>query len=453
MRASIFVVEDDSVLNRLLVKELGKAGYEVDGALSWQDARQRIAALTPDLILLDVNLPDAEGFAPLCELVGLRPVVMLTAYGNVNQAVEAMRLGAADYLVKPVNLDELEIVIRAALERSQWRAPKALRQIDSGSAMVGNSPTMQQLRHLVAEVGNSDVTVLIMGESGSGKELVAQAIHAASPRRSGSFVTVDCCTLQESLFESELFGHERGAFTGADRKKAGLIEAAAGGTLFLDEIGETSAAIQAKLLRVLETGRFRRVGANSDLSADVRIVAATNRDLRQRASEGHFRDDLYYRLSTFIIDVPPLRVRRSDIAPLVTHFLAQRRHGLEPVTFSAAAIDRLMDYDWPGNVRELRNVIERALILLGNDREIDVRHLGQLQIGIPAASHAGAGESSPREEDEGLMLRGEPTLESIEREYLASLLKKYDGNRRRVAEALGVSERTAYRMMDRYGYR
>jgi len=458
MRASIFVVEDDSVLNRLLVKELGKAGYEVDGALSWQDARQHIATFAPDLILLDVNLPDADGFAPLSELAGSRPVVMLTAYGNVNQAVEAMRLGAADYLVKPVNLDELEIVIRAALERSQWHAQKAIRQADTGSAMIGDSPAMQQLRHLIADVASSDVTVLIMGESGSGKELVAQAIHAASPRRSENFVAVDCCTLQESLFESELFGHERGAFTGADRRKAGLIEAAVRGTLFLDEIGETSAAIQAKLLRVLETGRFRRVGANTDLRADVRIVAATNRDLRQRASVGHFRDDLYYRLSTFIIDVPPLRARRSDIAPLVTHFLTQRRQsmGLEPVTFSAAAINRLTAYDWPGNVRELRNVIERALILLGNDREVDVPHLGPLQVGVPVASsaaHAGVATPSAQALDEGLILHGEPTLESIEREYLASLLKKYGGNRRRVAEAMGVSERTAYRMMDRYGYR
>ena len=456
LRASIFVIEDDSVLNRLLVKELGKTGYEVEGALSWQDARQRIASFAPDLILLDVNLPDADGFAPLCELAASRPVVMLTAYGNINQAVEAMRLGAADYLVKPVNLDELEIVIRVSLERSQWHAQKTIRQADTGSTMIGDSPAMQQLRHLIAEVAASDVTVLILGESGSGKELVAQAIHAASPRRAESFVAVDCCTLQESLFESELFGHERGAFTGADRRKAGLIEAAAHGTLFLDEIGETSAAIQAKLLRVLETGRFRRVGANTDLRADVRIVAATNRNLHQRASAGHFRDDLYYRLSTFIIDVPPLRARKSDIAPLVTHFLTQRRQsmGLAPVTFSAAAIHRLTAYDWPGNVRELRNVVERALILLGNDREVDVAHLGPLQVGTPDASSAvHATVPCTQALDEGLMLRGEPTLESIEREYLASLLKKYGGNRRRVAEALGVSERTAYRMMDRYGYR
>ena len=458
MRASILVVEDDPVLNRLLVKELGKAGYEVEGADSWQRARARIAAFAPNLVLLDVNLPDANGFGPLAEIASSRSVVMLTAYGNVNQAVEAMRLGAADYLVKPVNLDELELVIRAALERSQWDAQKALRQADAGHAMIGNSAAMQALRRLMSEVANSDVTVLIQGESGSGKELVAQGIHAASSRRSESFVAVDCCTLQESLFESELFGHERGAFTGADRRKAGLIEAAARGTLFLDEIGEASAAIQAKLLRVLETGRFRRVGANADLRADTRVVAATNRDLRQRVAAGQFRDDLYYRLAAFLIEVPPLRARREDIAALAGHFVARRRQamGLQPVALSRDAIERLMAYDWPGNVRELRNVIERALIVLGSGQEINVSHLGALlTVPSPAATSAPAAAAAPKVEplDDALVLRGQPTLESIEREYLASLLKKYGGNRRRVAEAMGVSERTAYRMMDRFGYK
>ncbi|HOM20749.1 MAG TPA: sigma 54-interacting transcriptional regulator, partial [Ottowia sp.] len=252
MKSSILVVEDDPVLNGLLVKELRKAGYDIDSASSWRDAQQRIAAFAPNLVLLDVNLPDASGFGPLSEIAASRPVVMLTAYGNVNQAVEAMRLGAADYLVKPVNLDELELVIRGALERSQLRAQKALGAGDAASsAMIGDSPAMRQLRKTIAEVALSDVTVLIEGESGAGKELVAQALHAASARRSEPFVPVDCCTLQESLFESELFGHERGAFTGADRRKAGLIEAAAHGTLFLDEIGEAGPAIQAKLLRVL----------------------------------------------------------------------------------------------------------------------------------------------------------------------------------------------------------
>lgn len=458
MRASILVVEDDPVLNRLLVKELSKAGYEVDGADSWQLARERIAAFAPHLVLLDVNLPDAEGFGPLVEIARTRPVVMLTAYGNVNQAVEAMRLGAADYLIKPVNLDELEMVIRSALERSQWQTQHALRQADATRAMIGDSDAMQQLHRLIHEVAQSEITVLIQGESGAGKELVAQAIHAASPRAHESFVAVDCCTLQESLFESELFGHERGAFTGADRRKAGLIEAAARGTLFLDEIGEAGASIQAKLLRVIETGRFRHVGATSDLRSEVRIVAATNRHLRDRALAGHFREDLYYRLSTFIIEVPPLRSRKSDIPALAAHFATRRRQamGLDPVSFSRAALDQLTAYSWPGNVRELRNVMERALIMLGGGKTILDSHLGfsstwQAPQGQPV--HIAPNPPSAQPAHEALILTDEPTLEHIEREYLASLLKKYGGNRRRAAEAMGISERTTYRMMERFGYK
>ena len=458
MKSSILVVEDDPVLNGLLVKELRKSGYDLDSASSWLHAQQRIAAFAPDLVLLDMNLPDASGFGPLSAIASSRPVVMLTAYGNVNQAVEAMRLGAADYLVKPVNLDELELVIRGALERSRLRAQKALAAVDAAGAMIGNSPAMQQLRKTIAEVAPSDVTVLIEGESGAGKELVAQALHAASPRRAEPFVPVDCCTLQESLFESELFGHERGAFTGADRRKAGLIEAAAHGTLFLDEIGEAGAAIQAKLLRVLETGRFRHVGATADLRSDARIVTATNRDLQRRAQAGHFRDDLYYRLSTFVIHVPPLRARREDIGALAAHFVARRRQGLglPPVSLHPGALERLADYDWPGNVRELRNVIERALIVAGDAPEIAPAHLGALSPGLASAAPAATTAALPSAAlapPDALVLHGEPTLEAIEREYLARLLKKYAGNRRTVADAMGVSERTAYRMMDRHGYK
>ncbi len=451
MKSSVLVVEDDPILNQLLVKELRKAGYELDSATSWQHARERVEAFAPDLVLLDVNLPDASGFGPLSQLAGTRPVVMLTAYGSVNQAVEAMRLGAADYLVKPVNLDELELVIRRALESNRLQAQRALTgAVDATLAMVGQSAAMEELRQTIREVAASDVTVLIEGESGSGKELVAQALHAASPRRGEGFVAVDCCTLQESLFESELFGHERGAFTGADRRKAGLIEAATRGTLFLDEIGEAGPAIQAKLLRVLETGRFRHLGATADLRSDARIVAATNRDLLARARTGQFREDLYYRLSTFVLRVPPLRERVEDIPLLAAHFIRRRRQqqGLPPLALSGQARDLLQTYAWPGNVRELRNVIERALITASQAEQIEVRHLGAL---APAGAIAPAMPVPPTAA--GWMPAGEPTLEHIEREYLATLLKKYGGNRRKVAEVMGVSERTAYRMMDRHGYK
>lgn len=271
------------------------------------------------------------------------------------------------------------------------------------------------------------VTVLIQGESGSGKELVAQAVHANSPRQRENLVPIDCCTLQESLFESELFGHERGAFTGADRRKPGLIEAAAQGTLFLDEIGEIGPAIQSKLLRVLETGRFRRVGAKADLRGDVRIVAATNRNLADQVGRGLFREDLYCRLSTFVIEVPPLRERPSDILLLARDFIHRRRHsqGLHMLALSAAATERLCAYAWPGNVRELRNVIEPPLFW--------------------------SGPALPEHLAQALVFQGEPTLEAIERDYLQILLKRYKGNRNKVARVLGVSERTAYRMMDRHG--
>ncbi len=472
---SILVVEDDPVLNGLLVKELRKAGYEISSAASWAEARARIASFAPNLVLLDMKLPDAEGFGPLTEIAQSRPVVMLTAYGSVLQAVEAMRLGAADYLIKPVNLDELELVLLRAFERNQLHTQKALRSSEatgrSQESLIGASQAMLRLKQTIRVVGQSDVTVLIQGESGTGKELVAQAVHANSPRQHENLVPIDCCTLQESLFESELFGHERGAFTGADRRKPGLIEAAARGTLFLDELGEIGPVIQAKLLRVLETGRFRRVGATVDLRGDVRIVAATNRNLAAQVSKGLFREDLFYRLSTFVIDVPPLRERISDILLLAQNFIHRRRisQGLPSLTISSAASERLCAYAWPGNVRELRNVIERAIILVGPGDTIDVSHLTPLANGLSTAmafrsfasesTHLPMGEppdlragaEAADDPAQALVFQGEPTLEAIERDYLLILLKRYNGNRSKVARAMGVSERTAYRMMDRHG--
>jgi DNA-binding NtrC family response regulator len=454
----LLVIEDDDVLNQLLTRELRKAGYEVRSVHTWAQARQCMIGYSPELVLLDMQLPDSSGLEPLSELATTQPVVMLTAYGDVHQAVQAMRLGAADYLVKPVDLDELELVIRRALEKSELQKQKeclvGTRGTQHATPMVGTSAAMQRLREQIAEVAASDVTVLIQGESGTGKELVAQAIHAQSPRNSEAFVPVDCCTLQEALFESELFGHERGAFTGADRRKPGLIEAAAHGTLFLDEMGEAGPAIQSKLLRVIETGRFRRVGSSSDQRADVRIVAATNRDLLSRSIQGAFRQDLYYRLSTFVIDVPPLRNRTEDIPFLTAHFLTRRcqSQGTPIKRVSPEALSRLCDYKWPGNVRELRNVIERAFIVAGADTLIDTRHLS-LQTPNPAVN-AGVGKPlEPSNEESAFLVQGEPTLDEIERSYIHQLLVKYHGNRRRVADALGVSERTAYRMLERHGFK
>jgi DNA-binding NtrC family response regulator len=448
MKPSVLVVEDDAVLSQMLVRALSKSGYEMGSARSWAEARAKLDAQAPDVVLLDMNLPDAQDLGPLGEIASDRPTIILTAYGSIDHAVRAMRMGAADYLVKPVNLDELELVIRRALDSSRLRAGRAVDQAASAVRrtpnLLGDSPTMQRLRELIAAVADTQVTVLITGESGVGKELVAHAVHQASGRRQERFVAVDCCTLQETLFESELFGHERGAFTGADRRKPGLIEAAAGGTLFLDEIGDIGPALQAKLLRVIETGRFRRVGATADLRADARIVAATNRDLQRMVQQGQFRADLYYRLSAFVIEVPALRERREDIGLLVQHFVQRSapRAGAGSV-FSEPALQLLRRYDWPGNVRELRNVVERAVLLARPGTVVEPRHL-------PALHGDSAGASSGGAADAAILFQGEPTLEDIERRYLAMLLQRYGGNRRRVAEVLGVSERTAYRMLERF---
>lgn len=426
MKPNLLVVEDDAVLNQVLVRTLSKAGYEVGSAHSWAEARSQLDAQAPDVVLLDMNLPDAEGLGPLGEIASDRPTIILTAYGSIDHAVRAMRMGAADYLVKPVNLDELELVIRRALDGSRLRAGRAVDHATSAARrtpdLLGSSAAMKRLWELIGAVADTPVTVLVTGESGVGKELVAHALHLTSGRRQERFVAVDCCSLQEALFESELFGHERGAFTGADRRKPGLIEAAAGGTLFLDEIGEIGPALQAKLLRVIETGRFRRVGATADLRADVRIVAATNRDLYRMAQQGKFRADLYYRLSAFVIEVPPLRERRDDIGLLVEHFAKRcvTRTGMV-AAFSDETLQLLRRYDWPGNVRELRNVVERAVLMVGRGAVVEPRHLPPLHSGeIPLNNVS----------DVTALLHGEPTLEEIERRYLAVLLERYAGNRR-----------------------
>ncbi len=448
MKTNVLIVEDDAVLNQMLVMALRKAGYEMSSARSWAEARRQIDSQAPDVVLLDMNLPDAEGLGPLSEVAAERPTVMLTAYGSIDHAVQAMRLGAADYLVKPVNLDELEIVIRRAVDAGRLRAGRAVDQAASSVRrtpdLLGESPAMGRLHQLIDALAPAESTVLITGESGTGKELVAHAIHQAGPRRAERFVAVDCCTLQETLFESELFGHERGAFTGADRRKPGLIEAAAGGTLFLDEIGDIGAALQAKLLRVLETGRFRRVGATADLRADVRVVAATNRDLPKMVEDGQFRADLYYRLSALVIEVPPLRERAQDIPLLVRHFATRAARDGDPPEFSDTALAQLCQYPWPGNVRELRNVVERVALLSPRGQRIENWHLPAVR--LPQREVA-AGTDVDR------LLQGEPTLDEVERRYLTLLLERHGGNRRRVAEVLGISERTAYRMIERFGLR
>ena len=443
-RRSILLVEDDALLRDLIGRQLHQAGYAVRSARLWRDAEAVLAQTEPDLIILDMRLPDANGLDLIAHLAEEHPVVVLTAFASIENAVQAVKRGAVAYLSKPVNLDELELEISRAIETATLRRDYAFvrdqQRARRQSLMVGASPALKQLEGLIDAVAQSTATVLIEGESGVGKELAAREIHDRSPRAERNYVVLDCCTLNENLFESELFGHEKGAFTGAITQKRGLIEAADGGTLFLDEIGEISAAAQAKLLRVIETRQFRRVGGVKDLSADTRIVAATNRDLAQMAKEGKFREDLYYRLSAITVRVPPLRERREDIAKLARHFL-EKHDFSRPVKkeLSRAAEAMLVAYDWPGNVRELRNTMERAIILSGADPMIHARNLG----------------ISTRESAQAGMIRmtfdHEPTLDDVKERYVRMLHAKYSGHRARLAAALGVSERNLYRLLARLG--
>jgi len=440
---SILIIEDDRILNRLLADALERMGFAAKGVASWAAARDYLAHHEPRLILADARLPDAQLMDFLPAIAADYPVIVLTAFGSVHEAVNAIKAGAMQYLGKPVNLDELELEVKrvldqATLQREHQFCRERLRRAGK-AGLVGSSPAIAEVRRLIAAVAPSGATVLIQGESGVGKELVARAVHEQSPRAGKMFVAVDCCTLQEKLFESELFGHEKGAFTGADRQKAGLIEAAQGGTLFLDEIGEIEPPLQAKLLRVLETGQYRRLGGVKDLQADVRIVAATNRDLARLSKEGRFRTDLYYRLSAFTLPVPPLRERLQDVPDLVEHFLSRRGFNRQiEKRIHPDALQRLMNYNYPGNVRELRNMVERAVILSGEERLIRPEHFA-----LDGEFVARPGIT--------LSFEREPTLEEIERRYLALLYNKYAGHRGRIADAMGVSERNIYRLLNKYG--
>ncbi len=445
MSVSILVIEDDKLLNQLLVSQLKESGFDAHGATSWHDARQWLETHHPDLVLLDKRLPDIDGDELIPQLAVHQPVIMLTAYGSVRQAVEAIHAGAADYLTKPINPEELELVINRVLEteslRQNFQACRSQMRNREQKLLVGRSRGLMEVEQMIEVVAPTDMTVLIHGESGVGKELVAHEIHEQSPRCERNFIALDCCTIQENLFESELFGHERGAFTGADKRKKGLIEAAAGGTLFLDEIGEISPAIQAKLLRFLETGKFRRVGGSLDIHSNARVVAATNRDLEQMVRNKEFRADLLYRLNAFTITMPPLRERREDIPDLVLHFINNHSFSRKiSKRVTRTAMRQLVAYDWPGNVRELRNVIERAIILSRDLPDIRPQHL------------AFSGED-PDQSLFSTVLKFEeqPSLAEIEKTYLTMLLEKYSGHRGKVAKAMGVSERNIYRLIEKYG--
>jgi two-component system NtrC family response regulator/two-component system response regulator AtoC len=392
-------------------------------------------------------MPDMDGLSVLRVLRqrdSAAEVILLTGHGSMDTAIEAIRQGAFDYVAKPCPLDELEMRIYRALERRALRQQtrlleRGLTPPDVGAAFVGDSPAFQRLQATIGRVGPSRSTVLITGETGAGKEMAAKLLHARSPRADRPFVTVECAALQESLLQSELFGHERGAFTGADRAKAGLFEVAHGGTVFLDEIGEISQATQVKLLRVLDTSTFRHVGGTKEIQVDVRVVAATNRDLEAMVRRGLFREDLYFRLSTITIRVPPLRERPQDIGLLACHFvsLLNDRFGVQR-RISDRTLDRLVAHDWPGNVRELLHVIEAAMI--GCDGpSIAPEHLPTLSVGSVSPR-------TPAAADDLALV----PLADVEREHILRVVRATTGHRSHAAQILGISERNLYRKLREY---
>jgi len=445
-KGRILVVDDEPNARAALAEILREEGYTVDVAADGFKGLARAEEFGPDLVLTDLKMPGMDGVELLRKLRHHDPelpVVIMTAFGAVETAVSAMREGAADYLTKPLNTDELVVVIERALERMRLRRESAdlknqLAERYKFDNIIGNSPEMQEVFKTVAQVAPSRATVLITGESGTGKELVAAAIHHRSPRREGPFVRLHCAALAETLLESELFGHERGAFTGADRRREGRFEQANGGTLFLDEIGDITPSTQVKLLRVLQERQFERVGGNQTLTVDVRLIAATNRDLRQLVLDGRFREDLYYRLNVINVQLPPLRNRRSDVAALATHFLRRfsRENEKAVERFSDGALARIVAYDWPGNVRELENVVERAVVLADGDA-IELHHLPS-ELGTADTSHAAP------------VIPGS-SMADIERFAILQTLEAHGGSTSRAAEVLGISVRKIQYKLHEYG--
>jgi DNA-binding NtrC family response regulator len=437
----VLVVDDESGLRRFLAKELAARGFTVDSAASGEEGLRKIAEAVYDVVLLDMKMPGMDGLTALREIRAQEPapeVLILTGQGSVETAVAAMRAGAFHYLTKPFHLEELEVQIQKAREQSALvRRANAFERLMSGwdAELVGEAPALERVREMIRRVAPSDTSVVIEGESGTGKELIARAIHAGSRRSSAPFVVVNCGALQESLLESEIFGHEKGSFTGAVRTREGLAEAAHSGTLFLDEIGEMSLAIQAKFLRFLESGDVRRVGSNRTQHVDVRVVAATNRTLSEEVKAGRFREDLYYRLRVFAIEAPPLRDRQSDVPLLVSHFLETIRgvgHG--PFKIDPDAMDAIRRYSWPGNVRELRNAVERMMLLADGGR-ITVACLPSEVARTASREHLAADELN---------------LEVVERHLILRALKETGGRKTEAAERLGISLRTLYNKLQLY---
>jgi DNA-binding NtrC family response regulator len=446
MRYRVLIVDDEADSRDALAELTQRWGYDVQTASDGTEALRRAIEGHPDVILTDLVMPGMDG---LWLLRALRaelpecPVVLLTGRGTIQTAVQAIKEGAYDFIEKPLEVPRLRIVLERALEKKEtMREVQLLRRrvaaLAPGTDMIGSGPAMAKVFDLVKKVAPSNASVVISGESGTGKEIVARAVHNLSPRKEKPFVALNCSAIPATLIESELFGYERGAFTGAEQRRLGNFELAHNGTLFLDEIGELPLELQAKFLRVLEERKFRRLGGRSEVEVDVRVICATNRDLKEEIRRGRFREDLYFRLHVFTIVLPPLKDRREDIPLLVHHFIDKfnGETGKHVQGISPGALSILQGYSWPGNIRELRNTVERAMILVDGD--------------VIGEDHLPPDMPTSRPEAATLRMPLGIPLEKVEKDYILASLQKNGGNKARTAEILGISEKTLYNKLNRY---
>jgi two-component system response regulator HydG len=448
-RARILVVDDEESHRIMLRAVLQEEGYQVAEAADGPDAIRAVEQEPFDLILLDIRMTTMDGIETLTEIRKVSPfvpVLMMTAYASVKTAVEALKAGAFEYLTKPLDIEELKILMEKALEHYHLREENlALRERLGDrfdfSKIIGKSEKMKELFDLLAQVAPTDATVLILGESGTGKELVANAIHHNSPRATQPFIKVACAALPETLLESELFGHEKGAFTGAIARKEGRFQLAHRGAILLDEVGEMSATTQAKILRVLQEKEFEPLGSTRVVKVDVRVIAATNKDLEKEIREGRFREDLFYRLNVVPVSLPPLRERKEDILALASHFLSiyREKNKKELREISGKALDLLVRYDWPGNIRELENCIERAVVIARGE------------IIAPADLPPQIQALSSEKEDSEVRFPSGISLQEVEKALILRTLEDTGGNRSRAAEILGINRRTLQMKLKEYG--